>query len=90
MVKKSCVIFSLPYVDSDLEYWYIIWKVKTRNGNKFEKHLLHYVSEGWDFIHAKPVFFFNIFSVDPHADSLIIGLYLTCLITGQTFGEGTV
>ena len=46
--------------------------------------------DGWDFIHAKPVFFFNIFSVDPHADSLIIGLYLTCLITGQTFGEGTV
>ena len=43
-------------------------------GDEFEKHPLHYVSFlGWGF-HAKPVFFFNIFSSDLHFHVLIIGL----------------
>ena len=33
--------------------------------------------------------FSNIFSGDLHADILIIGLYLVCLITGQALGEGS-
>ena len=32
--------------------------------------------------YAKPVFFFNIFSGDPHVHALIVGLYQVCLIIG--------
>ena len=32
------------------------------------------LAPGWGF-HAKPFFFFNIFSGDPHVDDLNIGLY---------------
>ena len=39
---------------------------------------------GWGF-HAKPVFFFNIFTGDPHY-ALIEELYYICLIIGQTLG----
>ena len=48
---------------------------ETKGGvDEFEKHPLHYVSFfGWGF-HAKPAFFLNIFSGDPHFDALIIGL----------------
>ena len=43
-------------------------------GDEFEKHPLHYVSLlGWEF-YARPAFFFDIFSGDPHFDALIIGL----------------
>ena len=43
--------------------------------DEFEKHSLHYASFlGWGF-HAKLVFYFNIFSGDPHVAGLIIGLY---------------
>ena len=46
-----------------------------KRGDGFEKHFLHYASFlEWGF-HAKPVFFFNIFSGDPHVDGLIMGLY---------------
>ena len=44
---------------------------------------------GWRF-HAMPIFFFNISSNDQHIGTLIIGLYLVCLIIGQTLGEGTI
>ena len=40
--------------------------------------------------YAKPVFFFYIFSGDPHVDALIIGRYLVCIIIGQTLGEGAM
>ena len=44
-------------------------------GDEFEKHPLAYASFlGWEF-HVKSVFFFNIFSSDPHVDGLIIVLY---------------
>ena len=50
-------------------------KLRPKTGDEFEKHPLHYASFlGWGF-HAKPVFFFNIFSGDLHIDGLIIGLY---------------
>ena len=43
-------------------------------GDGFEKHPLHYASFlGWRF-HAKLVFYFNIFSGNPHVVGLIIGL----------------
>ena len=46
-----------------------------KQGDEFEKHSLHHASFlGWGF-HAKPVFFFNIFSGSPPVDALIIGLY---------------
>ena len=58
-------MFSFPYVDSDLGYWYIIW-------DEFEKHPLHYASCGADFMQSLSSF--NI-SSDPYVDALIIGLY---------------
>ena len=55
-----------------LIYYFMIWP--ETGGDEFEKLPLHYVSFlGWEF-DAKPVFFFNIVSGDPHFDALIIGL----------------
>ena len=35
-------MFSFPYVGPDMDYWYIIWKVKHQVQEvEFEKHLLH-------------------------------------------------
>ena len=34
-------------------------------------------------------YFSNIFTGDLHVGTLIIVLYLVCLITGQTLGEGS-
>ena len=49
-------------------------KLRPETPDEFEKHPFHYASFlGWGF-HAKPVFFFDIFSGDPHFDALIIGL----------------
>ena len=37
---------------------------------QFKKHPLHTMLLGWEF-HAKPVFFFNIFSGDLHFDAFL-------------------
>ena len=49
----------------DMRYWYIIWKINTRNGVEFEKHPLHTMSSGLG-ISCKVFFLKNIFSGDLH------------------------
>ena len=44
-------------------------------GLNLKKHPLHHAFFLGLGFHAKLVFFFNIFSGDPHVDGLIIGLY---------------
>ena len=53
----------------------LFYELRPETGrDEFEKHPLHYATFlGWGF-HAKPVFFLNIFSDDPHFDALIVGL----------------
>ena len=53
-----------------------------------KKHPLHYASLDGDFMQSLS-YFFNIFSDDLHFGSLIIAVYLVCLITGQALGEGS-
>ena len=74
-------MFSFPYVDPDLGHWYIIGKVNTTKRRLNLKLHCTLCPTGWEF-HAKPTFFFNIFSGDPHFDAKIIGLCLICLVMG--------
>ena len=53
-----------------------------------KKSPLHYASLDGDFMQSLS-YFFNIFSDDLHFGTLIIALYLVCLITGQALGEGS-
>ena len=68
-------MFCFPYVESDLGYWYITWKVNTKNWEKnlklrknLKKNPFALYLWGWGF-HTKPPFL-NIFSTDPHFDGL--------------------
>ena len=52
-------------------------KIRSEKGGEFEKHLLHCSSRfgvRWGF-HARPVFFFNIFSHDPRVNALTMRFY---------------
>ena len=44
---QKCVTFSFHYVDSDLWYWHIIWKVKTRNRGINLKNTLCTMCPSW-------------------------------------------
>ena len=56
-------MFSFFHVDLELGYWYIIWKVNTKNRGLILKNIFCALCLwGWGF-HAKPAFF-NILSGD--------------------------
>ena len=77
---------SLPHIDPELGYWYIIWNVNTTNRRiEFEKHLLHTIPLGLG-ISCKAWFLFeNIFSADLFFD--VLGLFYIYVFIGQTHGE---
>ena len=55
-------------LNTDILFYELRWETE---GDEFDKHPLHYVSFLGLGFHAKPVFFFNIFSGDPHFDTLM-------------------
>ena len=74
-------MFCFPYVESDLGYWYITWKVNTKNWDmNLKKNPFALYLWGWGF-HTKPPFL-NIFSTNPHFDGLNTARTLcqTCLL----------
>ena len=66
----------------------LLRKLTPQIGIEFEI-ALHTMPQGLR-IHATSAFFFNIFSIDLHFDTIIIGLCLICLVMGQTHGESTL
>ena len=67
-------MFSFPYVDSDLAYWYIIWKFNTETGKwiwKTHFALCLWVAVGDDFMHSLSSFLIFLL----HVDAVIIGIH---------------
>ena len=72
---KCCFMFSYPHVDPDLGYWYIIWKVNTRNkGLNWKIPFAHYASGDVDSIQSLYSFLIS-WSGHLHFDGLIIELH---------------
>ena len=72
---KSCVMFSFPYVNSDLGVLILFGKIRLETGWRIWKTHFALRLLGWEF-HEKPASFFNIFSGDLHVDALISRLCL--------------
>ena len=78
---KGRIMFSLPHADHDLGFLINYWKVNTSNRKLNLKLHCTLCLTGRE-PHAKPVFFFNIFSGGLHFDAKIIGVFLICLVMG--------